>query len=91
MCAELTQYFQAVFDELSRFEKPIADAIGVFIEAKYMIIPVNKTVKRAEAMPNMFLKLKEEFTERFQGRWKVELHPISVFIYYLFVVLIEIE
>ena len=64
MCAELTQYFQAVFDELSRFEKPIADAIGVFIEAKYMIIPVNKTVKRAEAMPNMFLKLKKEFNEQ---------------------------
>lgn len=64
MCAELMHYFQAVFDELSRFEKPLADSIGAFIEAKYMIIPVNKTIKRAEAMPNMFLKLKKEFTDQ---------------------------
>jgi len=99
MCAELTQYFQAVFDELSRFEKPIADAIGVFIEAKYMIIPVNKTVKRAEAMPNMFLKLKKEFTEQLvaknaaskdDGRLNYIIF-LSSFIIYLSYFVIEIE
>jgi hypothetical protein len=64
VCKQLTSYYQSVFDSLSHFNKTIIDAISAFIDVKYMIIPQNRSAKRAEDMPNLFLKMKREFAEQ---------------------------
>ena len=64
VCGQLASYFQAVFDGLSRFNKAIITAISAFVDVKYLIIPQNRSSKRAEDMPNLFLKMKREFTEQ---------------------------
>ena len=64
VCEQLAGYYQTVFDSLSRFNKTIIAAISAFIDVKYMIIPQNRSSKRAEDMPNLFLKMKREFTEQ---------------------------
>jgi hypothetical protein len=64
ICAQLATYFQTVFDSLSFFDKELTDALTVFSEAKYLIIPANRTNKRAEEMPNLFLKLKKDFSDQ---------------------------
>jgi hypothetical protein len=64
ICAQLSVYFQTVFDSLSFFDKELTDALTVFSEAKYLIIPANRTNKRAEEMPNLFLKLKKDFSDQ---------------------------
>ena len=68
LCGHLTKYYQTMFDALSRFNKTVTDAISSFVEVKYMIIPVNRSAKRAEDMPNLFMKMKKEFSDQLVAR-----------------------
>jgi hypothetical protein len=64
VCGIFTVYFTALFNYLEYFSSECRELISKFIDVKILIIPKTKVQKRAESVPNPFLKLKKEFSEQ---------------------------